>query len=131
MTARSRSDHIAPIDTEGQRRVGNRSIINHNHQIFVLAEEPFRQLSFVLSRSLGMARFIPNTYKCPEHGVDLTVLVKARLGLGSVIGVVGSVFFGWLSKKEPGPTEFEVVVYCPGTEASRWHMQTFTGAYER
>lgn len=76
-----------------------------------------------------MVELTPETFTCPEHGLDLTVQVKIRLGAEAFMQAsVGSLF---RPGRGSGAEEFEVVVFCPGGKRGRPHLRSFTGTYKR
>ena len=76
----------------------------------------------------------PDSYTCPEHQADLTPLVLEVLeedgppGANTRRPPLAFSRPPWL-RKAAGPREFQVVVVCPGTEASEAHDRVCYGTY--
>jgi hypothetical protein len=66
----------------------------------------------------------PESYKCPEHGVDVTGQVKEKLDPNRPDVAFRRPLFG---RKASGTGPFEVVVICPGADDAEPHPLTCTG----
>lgn len=66
----------------------------------------------------------PERYKCPEHDVDVTDQVIAKLDPDRPDVAFRRPLFG---RKASGPSPFQVVVLCRGAEGAEPHPLTCTG----
>lgn len=71
-----------------------------------------------------MIKINPAQYQCPQHHVDLTDLVQEELDADIPVAYKRRLLPG---QKPPAPTQFEVIVTCPGDDTP--HDQTCTGTY--
>lgn len=76
----------------------------------------------------------PNSYSCPEHQTDLTVLVTEALGDdGPPVAYAMPRFAASapFQQRPAGPRPFEVLVNCPGADGSGAHQLTCTGTWDQ